>query len=299
MKTFLSIVVNKFFSIVLTVLLASIPFFIVIFADLHYGFGHSPVRQDEAFIFLGAVMILSTFIIEIGRLFPSSVSGVFNVISFVPALFFSPFLAFAPREYVFFFQAMCAFGVSFYPLAYIGVRKILNKGFWAIIAPTITFGGLLVIGVLFALSRNEFVVYKLPFILLLAGAIAVGVLVFKAGFEVLSTAYYAVISKLPTIWGYGNDKGSGAKEKPKKEQTCTRVRSALWKEMHGTFVRDINVGRNYNNSDLFEVKLIISRHENSYGGASSFDRSLDFALRDARDLLDKMDVEGNVSWEFI
>ena len=204
MRTFLSIVGNKILNYFLVVLVAAIPFFMFLIGEVAYGWGGeprhslSPLRVEECFMALAITMLVTTPIIELGRFFPSKVSGIISFISFVPATFMGLYVVSQPEYVGNFFQMMCAFGVVFYPYVYLIVRKYMNANFLAILAPVATFTLCLLIGIIFGIIGNKgayFVVYKLPFFVGLGVIAIVLALAIWTGFNILSARFFEAVYK--------------------------------------------------------------------------------------------------------
>lgn len=205
---FLRIISNKLINLVITVVIASIPFYIFIFCEITFGTGNYELRVDEAFMCLALTTGVVTALVEIGKLFPKTISGIFNFVAFCWAAFHGFYLMFGEHDPFYFFQAMCAWGPLLYPLIYFFLRKFVNQGYLVPLAPVATFALCLLFGLIPAFIGNAFVAFKLPFILSCAGILAILFLVFKAGWDVISTAYYntigSLLEHLPTSKGKGD-----------------------------------------------------------------------------------------------
>lgn len=227
MYNFLRIIGNKFLSLVITVLIATIPFWLFLICEISYGWsnGHSlsPLRVDECFLFFATVMGIATLLIEIGRLFPNRISGVFNFISLIPACGFAAANCFMDHTFNF-FQCMCCFGIAFYPYVYVLTRKFINQSFWTILAPIAAFSASLLTGVFITLigrASSMVLVYQVPFYVSISIFVIMIVIFAWKGLSWFSTSFSNFIyDHLPTIPGNSNkDRGDTGDDEDKKKES--------------------------------------------------------------------------------
>ena len=257
MNSFLRVVSNRLINFILTIVVATLPFFICIVVDAGYGWadGHSlsPLRADECFLALGVSMMLCTLIIEIGSFFPPKISGIFNYVSLFPAFFMSLYAMTDPYGSPYdFFQGMCVLGIAFYPYAYVIIRKYLKESFWTILSPLFCFVGFLLVGLVITLifqNVSMFVIFKLPFWIALAIVLGtLGFLIWK-GFDIFCTEFTIGLSKLLPNLGPSN------KPEDKGDDESSDTNAKLAREI-----------KNFNGSDGIDI---VDVEVSSYGRTKS------------------------------
>ena len=243
---FLKIVTNKFVNLVLTVIIASIPFYIFIASDIKYGTGNYYLRYDEAFMTLAMTMGIVTLLVELGKLFHSkTISGIFNYVSFAWAAFHALYLVVYTHDPFYFFQAMCSWGIMLYPVFYILIRKFVYNGLFIPFVPIVDFGLCMLFGLIPAYIGNEFVAFKLPFIVIVVGLLAVAYFIFRLGWDIISTSYMNTMGRLFDGYTPSGKGDTGDKETKRYETTEDKINREIKRISNGYFdITDTNIYQN-------------------------------------------------------